>query len=133
MSSPSVLIVLVTLSFFSLAFIGLMPALAASDFGIAPRSVEYGLLYGLFGLGAALGAVSVGTWFAHQPKARLIRPALAAFGGLLAGFALLVSAATYFWVENPVRHSQWLARSPRTSLIGAVLLVASCAAFTFAF
>jgi MFS family permease len=83
-----ILIVLVTLSFFSLAFIGLMPALAASDFGIAPRSVEYGLLYGLFGLGAALGAVTVGTWFAQQPKARLVRPGLAAFGGLLAGFAL---------------------------------------------
>jgi MFS family permease len=97
-----VLIVLVTLSFFSLAFIGLMPALAASDFGIAPRSVEYGLLYGLFGLGAALGAISVGSWFAHQPKARLIRPALAAFGALLAAFALarspIVACALAFLV-----------------------------------
>jgi MFS family permease len=91
-----VLLVLVTLSFFSLAFIGLMPALAASDFGIAPRSVGYGLLYGLFGLGAALGAVSVGSWFAHQPKARLIRPALAAFGGLLAAFALARSPIVAF-------------------------------------
>jgi MFS family permease len=91
-----VLIVLVTLSFFSLGFIGLMPALAASDFGIAPRSVEYGLLYGLFGLGAALGAVSVGSWFAHQPKARLIRPALAAFGGLLAAFGLARSPIVAF-------------------------------------
>src|ERR1700736_5913818 len=60
-----ILVVLVVLSFFSLAFIGLMPAIAASNFGIAPRSVEYGLLYALFGLGAALGAVSVGSLFAH--------------------------------------------------------------------
>lgn len=88
-----VLVVLVTLSFFSLAFVGLMPAIAAIDFGIPARSVEYGVLYALFGLGAALGAISVGTWFAHSSKARLIRPALAAFGVLLASFALVRSPA----------------------------------------
>ncbi len=91
-----ILITLVTLSFFSLAFIGLMPAIAASDFGIAARSVEYVILYGLFGLGAALGAVSVGSWLAHHSKTRLVRVALAAFGALLAGFALARSPAVAF-------------------------------------
>jgi MFS family permease len=84
-----VLITLVTLSFFSLAFVGLMPALAADNLGLATRSVEYGGLYAIFGLGAALGAISVGTWFAAFPKARLVRPALVAFGLLLAAFALV--------------------------------------------
>ncbi len=89
---------LVTLSFFSLAFLGLMPALADDNLDIAPRSIEYGLLYAIFGLGAALGAVSVGTWFAHRSKARLIRPALVAFAALLAAFGLVKSAAAAFVV-----------------------------------
>ncbi|HEY8216585.1 MAG TPA: MFS transporter [Acidimicrobiia bacterium] len=84
-----VLVTLVSLSFFSLAFIGLMPALAADNLDVAPRSVTYGVLYALFGLGAAFGAISVGTWFAGFPKARLVRPALVAFGALLGAFGLV--------------------------------------------
>lgn len=93
-----ILVTLVTLSFFSLAFIGLMPALAATNFQVRPRSVEYGVLYAVFGFGAALGAVSVGTWFASVSKARLIRPALLGFAGLLAAFALVQSAGAAFVV-----------------------------------
>jgi MFS family permease len=84
-----VLVTLVTLSFFSLMFIGLFPALAADNLDVAPRSVTYGVLYAVFGLGAACGAISVGTWFAAVPKARLVRPALIAFGVLLGAFALV--------------------------------------------
>ena len=93
-----ILVTLVTLSFFSLAFIGLMPALAADNLHVAPRSVAYGALYALFGLGAALGAISVGTWFATFPKSRLIRPALVAFGALLAAFGLARQPALAFVV-----------------------------------
>jgi MFS family permease len=93
-----VLTVLVLLSFFSLAFIGLMPAIAATNFGIRPRSFDYGVLYAVFGLGAALGAVSVGTWFAAVPKARLVRPALVAFAVLLAAFGLVREPALAFAV-----------------------------------
>jgi MFS family permease len=91
-----ILVTLVTLSFFSLAFIGLMPALAATNFGVRPRSVEYGVLYAVFGLGAALGAVSVGTWFASFPKAKLVQPALLAFAALLAGFGVVDSSEAAF-------------------------------------
>ena len=84
-----VLVILFTMSLFSLAFLGLMPAIAATNFGIAPRSVDYGVLYAVFGFGAALGAVSVGTWFAAIPKARLVRPAMLAFAVVLAAFALV--------------------------------------------
>jgi MFS family permease len=84
-----ILVTLVLLSFFSLAFIGLMPAIAADNLDVAPRSVTYGVLYAVFGLGAAFGAISVGTWFAEYPKARLVRPALIAFGLLLGAFALV--------------------------------------------
>jgi MFS family permease len=88
-----VLVTLVVLSFFSLAFVGLMPVIAAENLGMEPRSVEYGVFYAVFGLGAAIGAISVGTWFAAFSKARLVRPALVAFGLLLVVFALVRSPA----------------------------------------
>jgi MFS family permease len=93
-----ILVTLVLLSFFSLAFLGLMPPLAAENLGLKPRSVEYGALYAIFGLGAAFGAMSVGTWFASYPKARLVRPALIAFGVLLAAFALVREPSLAFLV-----------------------------------
>jgi MFS family permease len=102
-----ILITLVTLSFFSLAFIGLMPALAATNFGVRPRSVDYGVLYAVFGLGAALGAVSVGTWFASFSKARLIRPALLAFA-LLAAFGLVRSPGGAFVVAPLLGYSYFV-------------------------
>ena len=53
----------------------------------------------MFGLGAALGAVSVGTVLAHRDKARLLRPGFLAFAALLAVFALLSAPlAAYFVV-----------------------------------
>ena len=84
-----ILTILVLFSFFSLTFVGLMPAIAADNFGIRPRSVEYGLLYATFGLGAATGAISVGTLFAGRSKAPIPRIGLIVFAGLLTGFALL--------------------------------------------
>jgi hypothetical protein len=36
-------------------------------------------------------------------------------------------------VENPVRHSRLLITSPKATMVGAALLVASCVAFTYAF
>ena len=65
-----------------------MPVVADHNLGIDPKSTEYGLLYAAFGLGAALGAVSVGTLFASRSKPMLVRVALVAFAGLLALFAL---------------------------------------------
>jgi MFS family permease len=84
-----ILATLVLFSFFSLTFVGLMPAIAADNFGIRPRSIEYGLLYATFGLGAATGAISVGTLFAGRSKAPIPRVGLIVFAGLLTAFALL--------------------------------------------
>jgi predicted MFS family arabinose efflux permease len=83
---------LFTFSFFSLTFVGLMPVLADVNLHIAPKSEAYGLLYATFGLGAALGAVSVGTVFADRAKVNLLRPGFVAFGVLLAAFGMLHSA-----------------------------------------
>jgi MFS family permease len=86
-----ILTILVLFSFFSLSFVGLMPAIAAENFGIRPRSIQYGLLYATFGLGAATGAISVGTLLAGRSKAMIPRLGLIAFAVLLTGFALLRS------------------------------------------
>ena len=84
-----ILTTLVLFSFFSLTFVGLMPAIAADNFGIRPRSIEYGLLYAAFGLGAATGAISVGTLLAGRSKAPIPRLGLVVFAVLLTFFALL--------------------------------------------
>jgi|SoiMetStandDraft_2_1073263.scaffolds.fasta_scaffold30003_2 MFS family permease len=84
-----ILTTLVLFSFFSLTFVGLLPAIAADNFGIRPRSIEYGLLYASFGLGAATGAISVGTLLAGRSKAPIPRIGLVVFAGLLTVFALL--------------------------------------------
>ena len=52
------LVTLFTFSFFSLAFVGLMPVIAEENLGIDPKSSAYGVLYACFGLGAALGAIT---------------------------------------------------------------------------
>lgn len=82
-----------SMSFFSLPFIGLMPVLAGDNLGIDPKSAAYGWLYACFGLGAALGAVSVGTVLVGHPKPRVVRVALILFGMTLFVFALLRSPA----------------------------------------
>ena len=84
-----VILMLFSFSFFSLAFVGLMAVIADENLGIKPKSTEYGLLYACFGLGAALGAMTVGTVLAHRSKAALLRPGFVAFAVVLAVFGLL--------------------------------------------
>ena len=92
------LITIFSISFFCLPFIGLMPVVAARDLHINPAGAAYGGLYALFGLGAALGAISVGTVFAPLPRTLLIRLGLVGFACALAVFGLLGE----IWVAYPV-------------------------------
>ena len=87
------ILTLFSFSLFSLSFVGLMPVIAQDRFGMDPKSDPYGVLYACFGLGAALGAVTVGTVFAHRSKARLLQPGFIAFAAVLAIFGSLQSAA----------------------------------------
>jgi MFS family permease len=83
------LITIFSISFFCLPFIGLMPVVAARDLHINPAGSLYGGLYALFGLGAALGAISVGTVFATVPRTLLIRCGLLGFAVALAAFGMI--------------------------------------------
>lgn len=92
------LLTLASFSFVSLAFVGLMPVIAEKSFGMDPKSFAYGLLYASFGLGAAFGAITVGTFFAQRSKSRLLRPGFFAFAAVLAVFALLRNPGPAYFV-----------------------------------
>jgi MFS family permease len=111
------LITLFSFSFFSLAFVGLMPVIADDSFGIGPKSWQYGVLYACFGLGAALGAISVGTVFARVPKANLLRPAFLAFAAVLAVFALLRVAAFAYPVALVLGYAYFVAITSMSTLL----------------
>ena len=94
-SDPLVRRLLLTITVFSfvcLPWLGLMPVIAGVNLGLSTRGVPYGLLYATFGMGAAAGALAVGTVFARSDRLKLSRRSLAAFAVLLALFASLRSA-----------------------------------------
>ena len=91
-----ILITMTTFSFFSLTFVGLMPEIALANLDIGPKNTVYGFLYATFGLGAALGAVTVGTYLAHHSKAKVARRSLVGFAVMLAAFALVRDAGLAF-------------------------------------
>jgi MFS family permease len=103
-----ILFVVFTFSFISLNLIPFMSVLAVEHYDIAPKSTGYGMLYACFGLGAACGAVSVGSVFAHRSKAQLIRPGLVAFAVLLASFGLLRVAPAAFPVAFVLGYAYFL-------------------------
>lgn len=91
-----ILITMALFSFFCLTFAGLMPELAAENFAIGPKTITYGILYAVFGLGAASGAMTVGTYLVHHSKSLIARRSLIGFAVLLTVFALLRSPVPAF-------------------------------------
>ncbi len=87
----SILLGMASFSMFSLPFVGQFASIAKSKFHIDTRGSTYQWLYATWGLGACLGALSIGTIFSQIGKRKLI------FGGLF-GFA--VTLATYAWVTS---------------------------------
>lgn len=90
------LVTIFTFSLLALAFVGQFPVVAERNLGIDERSTAYGVLYACFGIGAVLGALSVGTVFSQRRKERIVRVALAAYAGALAVFALVRVPALAF-------------------------------------
>jgi predicted MFS family arabinose efflux permease len=86
------LLAITSIAFFCLPFIGLLPVIAARNLGLDVEGASYGVLYACFGLGAALGAIAVGTILVRRSKPLAVRVGLGAFGVSLAVFALLRSA-----------------------------------------
>jgi MFS family permease len=92
-------LVTVTLfSFFCLPFVGQMPVVADDNLGLGPKSTAYGIFYACFGLGAVVGALSIGTVFARRSRATMVRAGMAGFSVSLAVFALLRSPGPAYFV-----------------------------------
>lgn len=72
-----------------LPYIGLFPSVARLNFGLDPEGGAYKLLYIVWGLGAFLGALAVGTWLAHRDTRRLIPFGLLLFAVCLGAFTVL--------------------------------------------
>lgn len=90
--------VLITISVFSLCslvFIYQMPLIAKQRFDIS--GIAYTLLFASFALGAALGAISMGTVFSEAARSKMSTRSLVVFGAALTVFALTTSP----WVAFP--------------------------------
>jgi predicted MFS family arabinose efflux permease len=87
------LVTIATFSLVSLTFVGQFPVVAGRNLGIDERSGAYGILYACFGVGAVIGALSIGTVFSQSSKERIVRVALVAYAVALTVFALLRTAA----------------------------------------
>jgi predicted MFS family arabinose efflux permease len=92
------LVTVFVFSLLALAFLGQMPVVAAHNLGIDPKSANYGILYGCFGTGAFIGAISVGTVFSRRSKPFIVRVCLLAYAIALTTFALLRQALPAYFV-----------------------------------
>jgi predicted MFS family arabinose efflux permease len=93
-----IFVTMFTFSFFSLMYVGLYPEVAETNFGIT-KPGTYLLLYAVWGLGATLGALTIGTFLSAHSKALIARYSLGVFAVLLAVFALIRSAPLAFLVS----------------------------------
>jgi MFS family permease len=103
-----VLLTLFSFSFFSVTFVGIMPLIAQYNLGIKSSSGTYGLLYATFGLGAALGALTVGSMLAGRSKIALLRPGFVGFAVALAAFGLVRNVPAAFAVVVVVGYMYFL-------------------------
>jgi len=85
------LLTMALFSLFCLPFIGQLPAIAEVRLGVDSQSSEYGYFYALFGLGALIGALMVGTTLRSIPRAIVVRLALVGFAVCLGWLATLRS------------------------------------------
>jgi len=87
------LVTIATFSLVSLTFVGQLPVVAERNLGIDERSTAYGALYACLGVGAVLGALSIGTVFSRRAKEGIVRTSLLAYAVCLAAFALVGTPA----------------------------------------
>jgi MFS family permease len=85
------LLTLASFSLFSLPYVGLFPAVAHVNFGIAEDGSTY-----KWGLGAALGGLAIGTKFSHRDQRKLVQYGFIGFAVSMVLFAVSRSAVPAF-------------------------------------
>lgn len=83
-------------SLICLPFVGLFPSIARMNLGVTATSPTYKWLYVVWGLGAFLGALAVGTWLARFDRRRLMSVGFVGFAISLGVFALMRSPGPAF-------------------------------------
>ena len=78
---------LASFSLLSLPYVGLFPAVAQLNYGIAADGAAYRWLYAVWGLGACLGGLAVATVFGRRDARVLIRGGFAGFAVSMLAFA----------------------------------------------
>jgi MFS family permease len=89
-----VLVTISVFSFFSLVFIYQMPLFAGERLGL--DGLAYTLLFATFALGAAIGALSMGSVFSQVPRSRMSKGGLLVFAVALAAFAVATAPAVAY-------------------------------------
>jgi len=85
------------------------------------KSVAYALLFAGFALGAALGALSIGTVLVRRSKPMIVRVGLVSFGVLLTAFALARSPAMAYPVVFAVGVSYFAVITSLSTMLQAHL------------
>lgn len=92
------LLTMTAFSFAGLVYVALFASVARLNLGISPEGSTYKWLYAIWGLGAVVGALSVGTFLAGRARRTLIVRGFIGFAASLAVFSQLRSAAPAFVV-----------------------------------
>jgi predicted MFS family arabinose efflux permease len=111
-SRPVLARTLLTMAIFSmvcLVYVGLFPSVAARNFDIDVDGAGYKLLYSVWGVGACLGALAVGTVLAHVDRRKIWVYGLWGFAVSLAAFAAVRSLGAAFPVAFFLGFSYFLA------------------------
>src|SRR5207253_2363013 len=87
------LVTIFVFSAFALGFVGQLASVVQDNLGVRADSATYGLIYGMFGVGAMIGALSVGTVFVTWSKPLLVRIGMLGYAVTLVAFALVRSPA----------------------------------------
>lgn len=90
------LLIMATFALCCLPFVGLMPVITELNLNVDAKSTEYGILYGCFGLGAVVGATSVGTVLRSLTSQTVVRGALTGFAVCLAALSAVRSLEVAF-------------------------------------
>ena len=91
-----VLLAMCLFSLVSLPYIGLFPSVARLNYGIDVTSATYKWLYATWGLGAAVGALSIATFLATIDRRTIIVRGFLGFAVSLALFAVITSPGPAF-------------------------------------
>jgi MFS family permease len=90
------LVTIFLFSAFALAFVGQLASIVEENLHESSTGTAYAFLYGTFGLGAMIGALSIGTVFVAWSKPRLVRINMLGYAATLTVFALLRAPAPAF-------------------------------------